>query len=77
MGLFDFEKKYSGTCDVTSFTCVCEPSAPFCNLQSRVRTHAVLVIGLFELLGNPTTLIIFRIKQSQLYLTITSIQLHL
>jgi hypothetical protein len=27
----------------------------FCNLQSRVRTHAVLVIGLYELLGNPTT----------------------
>jgi hypothetical protein len=24
----------------------------FCNLQSRVRTHAVLVIGLYELLGN-------------------------
>ena len=28
---------------------------PFCNLQSRVRTHAILVIGLYELLGNPTT----------------------
>jgi len=27
----------------------------FCNLQSRARTHAVLVIGLYELLGNPTT----------------------
>jgi len=27
----------------------------FCNLQSRTRTHAVLVIGLYELLGNPTT----------------------
>jgi hypothetical protein len=26
---------------------------PFCNLQSRVRTNAVLVIGLYELLGNP------------------------
>jgi hypothetical protein len=26
---------------------------PFCNLQSRARTHAVLVIGLYELLGNP------------------------
>jgi hypothetical protein len=24
----------------------------FCNLQSRARTHAVLVIGLYELLGN-------------------------
>ena len=27
----------------------------FCNIQSQVRTHAVLVIGLYELLGNPTT----------------------
>jgi hypothetical protein len=27
----------------------------FCHLQSRARTHAVLVIGLYELLGNPTT----------------------
>ena len=27
----------------------------FCNLQSRVRNHAVLLIGLYELLGNPTT----------------------
>jgi len=26
-----------------------------CNLQSRAGTHAVLVIGLYELLGNPTT----------------------
>ena len=28
---------------------------PFCNLQSRARTHALLVIGLYELFGNPTT----------------------
>ena len=27
---------------------------PFCNLQSRARTHARLVIGLYELLCNPT-----------------------
>ena len=27
----------------------------FCNLQSGVRTHVVLVMGLYELLGNPTT----------------------
>ena len=27
----------------------------FCNLQSRARTHAELVIGLYELLGNITT----------------------
>ena len=31
---------------------------PFCNLQTRARTHAVLVIGLYELLGNPTTYLI-------------------
>ena len=36
-------------------TCGCDSSAPFCILQSRARTHAVLVIGLYELLGNPTT----------------------
>ena len=30
----------------------------FCNLQSRARTLAVLVIGLYELLGNPTTQLI-------------------
>jgi hypothetical protein len=28
------------------------------NLQSRAQTHAVLVIGLYELLGNPTTQLI-------------------
>ena len=27
----------------------------FCNLQSRAWTHIVLVIGFYELLGNPTT----------------------
>jgi hypothetical protein len=27
----------------------------FCNLQCRERTHAVLVIGLYELLGNLAT----------------------
>jgi hypothetical protein len=27
---------------------------PFYNLQSRDRTHAVLVLGLYVLLGNPT-----------------------
>jgi hypothetical protein len=30
-------------------------STLLCNLQSRARTHAVLVIGLYELLCNPTT----------------------
>ena len=28
----------------------------FCNLQSRARTHTISVIGLYELLGNPTFL---------------------
>jgi hypothetical protein len=32
-----------------------EAGVPGENLQSRVRTHAVLEIGLYELLGNPTT----------------------
>jgi hypothetical protein len=27
----------------------------YCNLQSRALTHGVLVMGLYELLGNPTT----------------------
>ena len=41
---------------VNFITCGCESSAHFfCNLQSRARTHAVLVIGLYELLGNSTT----------------------
>ena len=41
---------------VNFITCRCESSAPFFyNLQSRAWTHAVLVIGLYELLGNPTT----------------------
>jgi hypothetical protein len=36
---------------VIFITCECELRAPFCNIQSRVRTHTVLVIGLYELLG--------------------------
>ena len=44
---------------VSFITRCCESSAPFCcNIQSRARTHAVLVIGLYELLGNPTTQLI-------------------
>jgi hypothetical protein len=43
---------------VNFITCGCESSAPFCNLQSRARTHAALVIGLYQLLGNPTTYLI-------------------
>ena len=43
---------------VNFIICDCESSAPFiCNLQSRVRTHAVLhilVIGLYELLDLTT-----------------------
>ena len=30
----------------------------FCNLQSRAQTHAVFVIGVYELLGIPTTQLI-------------------
>jgi hypothetical protein len=30
-------------------------AASGCNLKGRAQTHAVLVIGLYELLGNPTT----------------------
>jgi hypothetical protein len=48
-----------GTQLVNFITCGCESSAPyFCNLQSRGRTHAVLLTGLYELLGNPTTQLI-------------------
>jgi hypothetical protein len=43
---------------VNCITCGCESSAPFCNLQRRARTHAVLVICLYELLGDPTTYLI-------------------
>jgi hypothetical protein len=32
--------------------------ATFSNLQSRVRTHALLMIGLYELLGKSTTQLI-------------------
>ena len=31
------------------------PVHPFCNFQSIARTHAILVIGLYELLDNPIT----------------------
>jgi len=42
---------------VSFITSGCESSAPFfCNLQRRARTHGVLVIGWYELLGHPTTL---------------------
>jgi hypothetical protein len=30
------------------------PGHMVCNLQTRARTNTVLVIGLYELLGNPT-----------------------
>ena len=40
---------------VNFITCAASRIHPFCNLQSRALTHAVLVIGLYELLGNPTT----------------------
>jgi hypothetical protein len=41
---------------VNFITCGCESSAPFFgNLQSRAQIHTILMIGLYELLGNPTT----------------------
>ena len=40
---------------VSFITCDCESSAHFCNLQSWARTHGALEIGLYELLGYPTT----------------------
>jgi hypothetical protein len=41
---------------VAFIICGCESNVTFVlSLQSRARTHAVLVIGLYELLGNPTT----------------------
>ena len=44
---------------VNFITCDCESCAPFfVILQSRARTQAVLVIDLYEFLGNPTTSLI-------------------
>ena len=40
---------------VNCITCVASQVLPFCNLQCLVQTHAVLEIGLYDLLGNPTT----------------------
>jgi hypothetical protein len=40
---------------VNFINCGCDECTLFCNLQSQARTHAVLVIGLYELLGNQTT----------------------
>jgi hypothetical protein len=43
---------------ISFITCGCESSVLFCNLQSREQAHGVLVIGLYELLDNPTTQLI-------------------
>jgi hypothetical protein len=41
---------------VNFITCGCESSAPFFVIyKAWCKTHAILVIGLYELLGNPTT----------------------
>ena len=41
---------------VNFITCDCESSAPFFVIyKAGPKTHAVLVIGLYELLGNPAT----------------------
>jgi hypothetical protein len=57
-GLIDFDLwRFNATFNNSSAisSVVVVASAPFfCNLQSRARTHAVLVIGLYELL-DPTT----------------------
>jgi hypothetical protein len=47
---FRREPPTMGKQPVNCITCGCESSAPFCNLQSRAQTHAVLVIGLYALL---------------------------
>jgi hypothetical protein len=39
---------------INFITCGWESSAPFFNLQSLARTYVALVIGLHELLDNPT-----------------------
>jgi hypothetical protein len=39
---------------------------PFCSLQGWARTHTVLVVGLYELLGNPTTKLIEPLQESEL-----------
>ena len=39
---------------VNFITCGCESRHLFCNLQSRAQTHAVLVIGFYELIGSPS-----------------------
>jgi hypothetical protein len=41
---------------VNFITCGCESNAPFFYLHSWAQAHAVLVIGLYELLSNPTYL---------------------
>jgi hypothetical protein len=53
--LFYFEKGSKRGSNFAYLEGICNTSL-FCNLQSRVRTHAILVIGLYELLGNPTTM---------------------
>jgi hypothetical protein len=59
---------------VNFITCDCEANAPFCSLQSRARTHTtVLVIGLYEFLGNPTT---WRIKPPFLGVDVENKMLH-
>ena len=47
-----------GKQQVNFITCAASRVPTFCNLQSWARTDAVLVIGLYELLGNPTTYLI-------------------
>jgi hypothetical protein len=55
--MFEYTQHTAGFTQLLNFiTYGCESIAPlFCNLQSLARTHAVLVIGLYELLSSPTT----------------------
>jgi hypothetical protein len=43
------------TCYYTQVSYTDSWEALVCYLQSRARIHTILVIGLYELLGNPTT----------------------
>ena len=48
-------RPWASNWETLSLAAVSQVHLFFFYLQSRARTHAVLVIGLYELLGNPTT----------------------
>jgi hypothetical protein len=49
---------FTGIMFLKSYATIVNFYFPFRNLQSQGRTHSVLLIGLYELLGKPTTLLI-------------------